>query len=127
MSSSVLRGTVSEYADREGLVHVLCDAADVHVDLGAVRVAVEMVGAEDDIGVDGGPEAGDGDQGSAAGGLRRSVRKLFRGGRVRKGEGRTKCERDAPDGTGPTGGVSQERRTGLEVVYRCGWRRSRPG
>lgn len=39
--------------------------------------------------------------------------------------GQTKCERDAPDATGPVGGVSLERRNGVGVAYRCGWRWSR--
>lgn len=47
----------------------LCDAADVDARFGAVGVAVEVVGAEDDGGGDGGREAGGGDEGSAVGGL----------------------------------------------------------
>lgn len=78
MSSSVLRGTVSGCTDSEGTGHGLCDAADVDADFGAVWVAVEVVGAEDDVGVDGGREAGDGDQGSGAGGLRKWVSVVFR-------------------------------------------------
>lgn len=42
--------------------HVLCDAADVDADLGAVGVHVKMVRAKDDGRVDCGSEARDGNE-----------------------------------------------------------------
>lgn len=49
---------------------LLCDAADIHADLGAVRVDVEMVRAEDDARVDGRSESRDGNDRAAVCGLR---------------------------------------------------------